>query len=247
MRCYFSFLAVGFLALQFTTPLKADDTDEARAVIDKAIKAIGGEEKLAKFKNHTWKNKGTWYGMGDGVPYTANYAVAWPDKFRFEVEGGFMTVVLDGDKGWMQAMGDTHEMSKEELAQQKEELYAGRVITLMPLKDKAFKLSLTGETKVDDKPAVGVKVSHKDHQDVMLYFDKDSGLLVKSERKTKVPEEGNKEVTQENLYTDYQEVEGAKMAMKMTILRDGKKYVEGENFEIKPVEKHDDKTFAKPS
>ena len=149
MRSCVGFLAAGFLAGFFTSPLKADDADQARAVIDKAIKAQGGEEKLAKFKSHTWKNKGTWYGMADGVPYTANYAVAWPDKFRFEVEGGFMTVVLDGDKGWMQAMGDTHEMSKEELAQQKEELYAGRVITLMPLKDKAFKLSLTGETKVD--------------------------------------------------------------------------------------------------
>jgi hypothetical protein len=233
MRCYFRFLAVGFLALPFTTALRADDADAARAVIDKAIKAAGGEEKLAKFKSHTWKNRGTYYGMGvtDGVPYTANYAVAWPDKFRFEVEGGFMTLVLDGDKGWMQAM----------------DLYANGVTTLTPLKDKAFKLSLTGETKVNDKPALGIKVSHKDHQDVMLYFDKDSGLLVKSERKTKVPEEGNKEVTQETLYGDYQDIEGAKMSLKITILRDGKKFVEGENFDIKPVDKLDDKTFAKPS
>jgi hypothetical protein len=237
------------LALPFTTALRADDADAARAVIDKAIKAAGGEEKLAKFKSHTWKNRGTYYGMGmtDGVPYTANYAVAWPDKFRFEVEGGFMTLVLDGDKGWMQAMGDTREFSKEEMAQQKEDLYANGVTTLMPLKDKAFKLSLTGETKINDKPALGVKVSHKDRQDVMLYFDKDSGLLVKSERKTKVPEEGNKEVTQETLYGDYQDIEGAKMSLKITILRDGKKFVEGENFDIKPVDKLDDKTFAKPS
>ncbi len=248
MRYYLSFLAAGFLALQFTTPLKADDADPARAVIDKAIKAMGGEEKLAKFKNHTWKNKGNWYGMGDGVPYTASYAVAWPDKFRFEVEGGFMTYVIDGDKGWVQPMGaETHEFSKEEMADQKEALHANWVTTLLPLKDKTYKLSLLGETKVADKPAVGVKVSHKDHKDVSLYFDKDTGLLVKSENKVKDPEAGNVEVNQESLYSDYQDVEGAKMAMKMTILRDGKKYVEGENFEIKPVDKHDDKTFAKPS
>ena len=247
MRSCVGFLAAGFLAGFFTSPLKADDADQARAVIDKAIKAQGGEEKLAKFKSHTWKNKGTWYGMGDGVPYTANYAVAWPDKFRFEVEGGFMTVVLDGDRGWMQAMGETREMNKDELAQQKEDLYAGRVTTLTPLKDKEYQLTLTGETKVEGKSAIGVKVSHKDRPDVTLYFDKDSGLLVKSERKAKVPEEGGKEVTQENLYGDYQDVEGAKVATKITILRDGKKYVEGENFDIKPIDKHDDKTFAKPS
>jgi hypothetical protein len=100
---------------------------------------------------------------------------------------------------------------------------------------------------VADKPAVGVKVSHKDHQDVNLYFDKDSGLLVKMEHKTKAQEEGNKEVTQEDIYSDYQDIGGAKIPMKLTILRDGKKYVEGEASEVKAVDKHDEKTFAKPS
>ncbi len=236
----------GILALVFTAGSRADDAEQARAIVDKAIKAMGGETQVAKFKSHTFKNKGTWYGMGDGVAYTASYAVSWPDKFRFEVEGGFMTMVLDGDKGWMQMNGETRELNKEELEQQKEERYAGWVMTLTPLKDKAFTLSLLGETKVEDKPAVGVKVSRKDHADVNLYFDKEGGLLVKSEKRTKVAEEGNKEVNQESLYGDYQQIEGAWIPMKLTVLRDGKKYVEGENFELKPVDKLDDKVFSKP-
>jgi hypothetical protein len=246
MRYYLSFLAVGLLAVSFTTPLRADDKDQARAVVDKAIKAAGGEEKLAKFNSRTWVAKGTYYGMGgDGVPYTANYAVSLPDKFRFEVEG-FMTMVVDGDKGWIQAMGETREMNKDELAQQKEEMYVSTVTTLTPIKGGEYKLSLLGEAKVADRPAVGVKVSHKDHQDVNLYFDKDSGLLVKMEHKTKAQEEGNKEVTQEDIYSDHQDVQGAKLPRKATILRDGKKYVEGEASDVKAVDKHDDKTFAKP-
>jgi hypothetical protein len=245
MRNILSFLAVGFLAAQFTTPLRADDAD-LRAVIDKALKAAGGEEKLAKFKSRTWVAKGTYYGMGDGIQYSANYALALPDKFRFEVEGGFMTVVVDGDKGWTQSMDETRQMNKDELAQQKEELHAFIVSTLTPLKGGDYKLSSLGETKIGDKPAIGIKVSHKDHQDVNLYFDKTSGLLVKSERKVKAQEEGNKEVSQEETYEDYKDIEGAKIPMKITILRDGKKYVEGENSEVKAVDKHDDKTFAKP-
>src|SRR6266849_6224307 len=105
----------GILALVFTAGSRADDAEQARAIVDKAIKAMGGETQVAKFKSHTFKNKGTWYGMGDGVAYTASYAVSWPDKFRFEVEGGFMTMVLDGDKGWMQMNGETRELNKEEL------------------------------------------------------------------------------------------------------------------------------------
>lgn len=246
MRNILSLLVVGFLVVQFTTPLRADDVD-LRAVIDKALKAAGGEEKLAKFKSRAWTTKGTYYGMGDGIQYTANYALALPDKFRFEVEGGFMTVVVDGDKGWMQMMCETREMNKEELAQQKEDLHAFIVSTLTPLKGGDYKLSSLGETKVGDKPAIGVKVSHKDHQDMNLYFDKDSGLLVKSERKAKATEEGNKEVSQEETYEDYKDLDGAKIPMKTTILRDGKKYVEGEVTDVKAVDKHDDKTFAKPS
>ncbi len=39
-------------------PARADEKD-ATVVIDKAIKALGGEEKLAKARVLTWKVKGT--------------------------------------------------------------------------------------------------------------------------------------------------------------------------------------------
>src|SRR5262245_22370935 len=104
MRHIMGLSVAGLLALVFTTSLKADDADQARAIVDKAIKAMGGEEKLAKFKNHTWQMKGTYYGQGDGLPFTASYAASFPDKFRFEVEG-FMIVVLNGDHGWRQMNG----------------------------------------------------------------------------------------------------------------------------------------------
>src|SRR5262245_57605941 len=115
---------VCFLALNVTSRAQADDQAEARAIIDKAIQAAGGEAKLDKFRAHTWKEKGTYYGMGDGIPYTGSYAVQWPGQFRMEIEGYF-TMVLNNDKGWMKMPGgDTLEMSKEQLAEHKENHYA---------------------------------------------------------------------------------------------------------------------------
>jgi hypothetical protein len=157
-----------------------------------------------------------------------------------------MLIVINGDQGWRQLMGETQELDKEQLANQKEGLYAGQVTSLLPLGDKAFTLTLLGETKVEDKPAVGVKVSHKDRPDVKLFFDKENGLPVKSETKVHSAEEGNKEVTQETIFGNYQQVEGAWLAGKVTILRDGKKFVEAENSGWKPAEKLDDKMFSKP-
>ena len=54
------------------------------------------------------------------------------------------------------------------------------------------------------------------------------------------------DVSQDVFYSDYKEVDGIKRAMKTKILRDGKKFLEMETSDFKPVEKLDDKVFAKP-
>lgn len=221
----------------------ADDADKARAVIDKGIKALGGEDKIAKFNIQTWKEKGTYYGMGDGLPYTGVYAIQWPDQFRMEIENVFI-VVLNGDKGWIKAQGEVKEMSAKELTEQKENHYGGWVTTLLPLKDKAYQLALIDEITVDKRPAVGVQVSRKDHRDVKIYFDKETGLRVKSE--LRVLDESGKEVGQEMFYRDYKEMQGAKIPMKIEIKRDGKRFVEAENFDVKPAAKLADSVFGKP-
>ena len=102
------------------------------------------------------------------------------------------------------------------------------------------------EIKVDNRPAVGVKVSHKNRADVMLYFDKTSGMMIKSEYPVKSPEQKGKEVKQEAFHSEYKEVAGVQFPMKIVLKRDGKLFVEAENFDVKPVEKLDNKVFGKP-
>jgi outer membrane lipoprotein-sorting protein len=230
------------LVLAFSGALRAEEPKE---IIDKAIKAAGGEEKLAKFNARTWAAKGTYYGAGDGTAYTAEYAVQLPDKMRVEIKNVF-TMVLNGDKGWMKMGDNAEEMNADQLTEQKENAHAGYVATLLPLKDRAYTLTALGDSKVGDRAVVGVKVSSKGHRDVNLYFDKDTNLLAKGEWTVKAMEEGGKEVTQETLYSDYKDVDGTKFPMKVVLNRDGKKYVESENSDVKAVEKLDDSLFGKP-
>ena len=146
----------------------AEEPMKPRTIIDKAIKAAGGEEKLAKYKAVTWKEKGIYYGMGDGIPYTGSYSVQWPNQFRMVIDN-VMTIVLNGDQGWItQSNSETKEMTREQLAEHKEANYTGSVARLLPLKDEAFVLTPLAEIKVGDRPAVGVKVSSKGHRDVSL-------------------------------------------------------------------------------
>ncbi len=224
------------------TAVRPGDGDDPRAIVAKAIKALGGEKKLKKHNAATWKEKGVYYGMGDGLPYTGAMAVQWPSQFRMEIEGVF-TIVLDGATGWIKDGEGTRAMPKEQVEQQIMGHKAGWIATLLPLKDKAFTLTALDEATVDKRPALGVKVTRKDYPEVKLYFDKKSGLLLKAVYPAK---EGNKEFVQEIFFQKYQPLDGVQVPRRILLHRDGKKFVEGEVVEFQALGKLDAKVFAKP-
>ncbi|MBM3979199.1 MAG: hypothetical protein FJ304_02725 [Planctomycetes bacterium] len=242
-------LAVGFLVA--AGPARADDAAEAKKLIEKAVKAHGGQEALDRFTGGAVTFKGTFHGMGEGVPVSGTVTTGGADKQRVELEieaGGqkvSVVVVLAGTKGWSKIIKDVTEMTKDQLAEAREQAYAGWVTTLAPLKSKQFTFATTGEIKVDGKVALGVKVSSKGHRDIDLYFDKVSGLLVKSETRVKDDTSGQ-EVNEEGFPGDYKDVQGTKQPNQFTVKRDGKLFIEGVASKVELFEKVDDSTFAKP-
>jgi hypothetical protein len=120
-----------------------------------------------------------------------------------------------------------------------------QITRMAMLKDKKAEFSPLGEAKVNDKPAVGVKVSAKGHKDVNLFFDKETGLLAKVERRTLDAMSGE-DVAEERIITEYQDIDGLKVAKKIIINREGKKFMEVELVEHKPQEKLDASEFGKP-
>jgi hypothetical protein len=238
-------IASGIGVMLLATGLVWSDDESARSLVDKAIQAAGGAKNLAKHKAFTFSEKGTYYGMGDGLPFEGKYAVQRPKQFRMVIKDVF-TIVLNGDKGWVKSPNDTKEMNEDELQQQQIEARAGWITTLLPLKDKAFNLKKLEDVEVDGKAAAGVLVSRKGYPDVKIYFDKKSGLVVKSAHQAKSSEENFKEVNQETYLSDYREVAGAQVAHKIVIKRDGKNYVEGEISGYEAKGKLDDTVFAQP-
>jgi outer membrane lipoprotein-sorting protein len=219
--------------------------DDGRAIVAKSITAAGGEAKLKKFHAMTWTETGTYYGMGEGLPYTGKYAVHYPDQFHMEIQGVF-TMCLNGESGWINANGEIKDMSKEQVASERINHRAGAIASLIPLKNKDFTVKAAGAGKVGDKEAVVVEVSRKDYPTVKLYFDKKTELLIRSEWKSKASDMDFKEVAMEMTYSNYKEVEGCKMPHTMSLKRDGKKFVEADISDLKSGHV-DSKIFAKPS
>ncbi|MHB1425477.1 MAG: hypothetical protein ACYC3I_20100 [Gemmataceae bacterium] len=241
--------ALGVVALG--VPAGAADDKDVSAVLDKAIKALGGEEKLSKVKAATWKAKGKITFNGSDNEFTSTATVQGLDRFRSTFEGDFDgnkvtgVTILAKNKGWRQFNDNKTDMDADAVANEKRSVYLQVVpMILLPLKDKGFKVGAAGEKKVGDKPAVGLKVTAPDGKDFTLFFDKDSGLPVLLVAKV-VGFMGD-EYTQETSFADYKEFDGIKKAAKVVSKRDGEKFLESRIIEFKALDKIDPKTFEEP-
>ncbi len=232
---------------------RAADPKDAQAILDKGIKALGGEEKIkAVLKGATWKGKGTINLGGSDNDFTFHTTAQGLDHYRSEFEGEFMgnkvkgATILAGDKGWQDnSFAGKVEMNKDQLANEKRNVYLQLIpITLLPLKDKAFKVEAAGEEKVGDKPAIVLKVTGPEGKDFKLSLDKESGLPVKLV--AKVAGFMGEEADQETTYSDYKEMAGIKKATKGNVKRDGQQFLKQEVTEFKTLDKVDPKTFAEP-
>jgi hypothetical protein len=237
-------LIVLFCLASTSIAVATDSPADCKAIIDRAVQARGGADKLAKFHTMSWSDTGTFYGMGNAMPYTATYVAEWPGKYRMEIKD-FFTTILNGDKGWGIRADSTDELDKDQLTATQEAVFAHWVADFLPVSGQGFSCSVKPEAKVEGKPADVVVVSHAGHGDVTLYFDKTSGQLVKREMMIKVPEE-DKPVKEEVTYSDYREFGGVKWPTTIAILRNGEPYVKASHSNIKASPKIDPKTFEKP-
>src|SRR5215471_8649869 len=160
---------------------RADEQADLQKIIDKAIKAHGVDKEAKNKKASTFKIKGTVHTMGMDLDLTGEYQTQEPDKLRTVQDVTVMGMeiklitVLNGDKGWVNVMGNTMELPKDAIDSAKEDFYAGKVTDLSALKGKGYKLGALAEKKVSDRPAVGISVAKEGHKDIFLYFDKETG------------------------------------------------------------------------
>jgi len=227
------------------------DEQAAKAVVDKAIKALGGDEKLGKAQAATWKGKGKMTFNDNTNDFSSQVTVKGVDHIRSEFEGEFNgnavkgVTVLAGDKAWRKFGDNANELEGDALANQKRTAFL-QIVPINPvvLKGKDFKLESSGEEKVDDKPAAVVKVTGPDGKDFKLFFDKESGLPVKMVAQVAGFQGGD--FTQETTFGDYKDFGGIKKATKVESKRDGQRFLVQEVTEFKVLDKVEPATFEEP-
>jgi hypothetical protein len=221
------------------------------ALIRRAIQAHGGPDKLDRLRLVREKTEGTLTVLSQKTAFTSETLQRLPGQYRHtlkaEVSGKKIDIVevFDGKNGWILEGGLTRAVDEKTAAGWKATAHAAHVASLTPLlaADKGYKLTALPETKVQGKPALGVKVSSPEQRDVNLWFDRDTGLLVKRDLR---PHAGTTQSVQEEIYSDFKEVEGLMRPARVRILINGAPHAEAVIRSTEFLDKIDDKEFAKP-
>jgi hypothetical protein len=181
MRALLGAVLATTLLFVVTSSSQAGDSD-AKSIVDKAITAVGGAEKLAKIEAFSMKAKGTVVFNGNESDTTTEVIYKGLDHLRREFGNDqfHAVVVLAGDRGWRKFGENSSTIEGDAVANEKRNIYLSVIpITLVPLNNNGFKYEAAGEEKVGDKPAVILKVTGPDSKDFTLSLDKESGLPVK--------------------------------------------------------------------
>ncbi len=190
-----------------------------------------GGEKLSKAHAASWKAKGTANVNGEEVTFKADWTIQGDSKTHIdakaEANGSTINVylILNGNKGWASLSGIQEDMDQERIAEEKERAYVEWLTTFIPLHDSNLHLTALGDSKVSDRAAVGLKVERKGRRDVFLYFDRDTGRLLKAHSRIKDLLTGS-EAEQDILFEKYTSEASVPHASKVVYKRDKNPYLD---------------------
>lgn len=233
-------------------PSRAEEPADARAIIDRAIRAIGGEARLARIKAVTWKSKGLLQAGATTRQFTSEWAMRGTQHYRKtkhqeeDAQNFTTTLVLKGEVGWFQNRdGRVSMFGERDLVAVREENYLHWLALRLDFTDPALTVSALGKSRADGPEELGIKVTHPALADRELefLFHHESGLLAKviTRIKGRPPEE--------RFFSDYKEVDGIVHATKVRWAgRNGTDWAtqEEERYELQWHAQLDDAFFAAP-
>jgi photosynthetic reaction center cytochrome c subunit len=184
----------------------------ADQVLDQWLAAVGGAEALRKIKTRV--QKGTIYAMGMHYPIEV-YSEA-PDR-RVSIshpQGGSSVTAFNGQVGWLSIPGGVHRMTTTE-----RESAAIDAQIYFPAKVREFYKQFEvhpGEEINQRATYVVTAPATPGHPAIRMYFDQQTGLLLRLIRYTQTALGRNPAQVD---YADYQQTDGVKIPYQWTLVR----------------------------
>jgi predicted Zn-dependent peptidase len=195
--------------------LPLPDGVTAKSVVENYIKAIGGKENLAKIKDISMTMNADISGMPPSMKASATVKRKRPNLFLNEISvtgmGTVQKQVYNGKIGKSSGMQGEKTLEGEELEQIKA---SGKFFVEQEYTSEDYTLKLEGMEMLGEQKAFVLKVTDPQGNSTTEYYDADSGLKLK-EATTIDTEQG--EISQAQIYSNYEERQGVKFPMQMKI------------------------------
>lgn len=224
------------------TPAPTPAGPTADQILAKYLDALGGQAAIDKLKALVMK--GTYTGAnGEALSYEISMAA--PDKFDIMVttQQGTIERGFDGKVGWEKGPRGVTELAPGVLAGLKEKFL---FYSNIKLKEQFTQMRVGRRDKIGDHEVISIGGRTADNRREQLYFDLQSGLLLRRIRYTPtmigiIPEQMD--------FDDYRDVEGVKFpfTVKVAAVEVGNPIATRTYTEIKINEPLDDSKFKMPA
>ena len=210
----------------------------AEQLLDKYVAAAGGADALQKITSRVQKGTLTAFG-GQHFPVEVYSKAPGKRISIMHLQVGESITAFDGKQGWLGVPNRVHMMSAAEndAARMDADLYFAAHVKSLYGK---FRVD-TGE-KIDGHDIYLVLARREDQPPLRLYFDQQSGLLLRLVRYAETPLGRNP--TQID-FADYRDADGVKVPFRWTLARPGNRFT----IQVDDLQQNvpiDDEKFAPP-
>lgn len=229
------------------TPATADELSRGKTLVDRAVKAKGGLEKLKSVRTLTATAKTKLMTPQGPVEAETTTLIAYPDRFRIEAKLPHAEIVqtFAGGEAWIKDPTGVHDAPPP----MRDEFRASaqRDLILMLIDAAAGKLQARAmpATGSDERDLEALELSGGEtgRYPVTLFLEKATGLIVKVAYIVDTPV--GRQRTEE-LLSDYRTVDGVQVAYKAIMRRDDQTILERAVTDLKLNLPIDDGVFKKP-
>ena len=191
----------------------ADERAKAEALLDKAIAAKGGLERLRALKTIVVKQTLiTQSPQGDATAETSNY-IQYPDRFRIvtETPNGTMVQASDGKQVWMTDARGLHDAPEPLVREFRAALRRDPIALLLAAKEGKLTARLLPETTdKEGQGSVPLELSATDLNPIVLEVDRTTSLIRKQSYRADAP---GRPLVEES-FSDYRPVDGIQIAFR---------------------------------
>ncbi len=210
-----------------------DDIAKAREILAATVEAHGGIDLLKAVDNFVLKADNTMMTPAGPTVLQIGMYVLYPDKYRQDVKTpqGEFSLIYDGEAAYVSSMMETERLPPEISTSLKDALFRDPIQLLEHLsQNESAQIQFAGSEEVNGTPASILVTEQPSGEMLKIYISEETNYIVKL-----VYRETEQGVTlnKENIYSDFRDVNGIKIAFGFLQNIGGNPYINSRTTSVK--------------